>query len=95
MANIAEAKAFKDIINFILIDPNSLWVSSISLNKSAPILVDNYFDNIQKIATYLTILRQPLQIDTKKFNAFKKKPLNLKIQDNHFSCQNNKNVLIC
>ena len=73
MADIAKTKAEKDINDFILAELNSLRVSPISLDRPAPILINNYFDNFWKIVTYLTTLRQPLEINTKKFNAFKKK----------------------
>ena len=31
-------------------------------------------------------------MDTKEFNAFKKKAVKFKVQDNHFFCRNSKNV---
>ena len=91
-ADIAEAKAEKNIDDFILAELNSLWVSPISLDELAPILINHYFDDSQIIATYLTILRRPPEMDTKEFNAFKKKAVKFKVQDNHLFCRNNKNV---
>ena len=78
-ANIVKAKAKKDIDDFILAELNSLHVSPIFLNKSALILVNQYFNNFLKIATYLTTLCRPLKMDTKKFNAFKKKVVKFKV----------------
>ena len=56
-ANIAEAKAEKNINDFILAELNSLQISPIFLDKLAFILVNDYSDDSQKIATSLTILR--------------------------------------
>ena len=92
VADIAKAKAKKDIDNFILAELNSLWVSPISLNKPAPILVNNYFDNSQKIATHLTTLYRPPEMDTKEFNAFNSKAVKFKVQNNHLFRSNSKNV---
>ena len=90
--DIVEAEAEKDIDSFILVELNSLWVSLISLHDPTPILADKYLDDSQKIATYLTTLRRPPELDTKKFNAFKKKAVKFKVQDNHFFCRNSKNI---
>ena len=79
MANIAEAKAKKDLDNFIFAKLNSLWVSPIFLDKPAPILINHYFNNFRKIATYFTTLRQFPEIDTKKFNTFMKKAVKFKV----------------
>ena len=84
--NIAETKAEKDIDDFILAELNSLRVSPIFLDEPAPILVNHYSDYSQKIAIYLTILRRPPEMDTKKFNAFKKKAVKFKVQNNHLFC---------
>lgn len=94
MANIVKVKAKTDIDNFILAVLNGLRVLPISFNDPTPILVDNYLDCYRKIATYLTTLRQSPEIDIKEFNAFKKKGMKFKVQDNHLFCQNSKNVLI-
>ena len=91
-ADTAEAKAKKDIDDFILAELNSLRVSPISLDEPAPILVNHYSDDSQKIATYLTTLRRPPEMDTKEFNAFKKKAIKFKVQDNHLFRRNSKNV---
>ena len=56
-ADIAEAKAEKDIDDFILAELNSLRVLPISLDEPAPILINHYSDDSRKIATYLTTLR--------------------------------------
>ncbi len=95
VADIAEAKAEKDINDFILAELNSLRVSPISLDELVPILVNNYSGNSRKIATYLTILHQRPEMDTKEFNAFKKKTIKFKVQDNHLFCQDSKNVPMC
>lgn len=94
MANIVEAKIKKNIDNFILEELNSFQVSPISLDDLISILTDNYLDNSQRIATYLTILHQPPEMNTKEFNIFKKKTIKFKIQDNYLFCQNSKNVLM-
>ena len=91
-ADIAEAKAKKDIDDFILAELNSLRVSLISFNEPAPILVNHYFDDSQKIATYLTTLHQPPEMDTKEFNVFKKNAVKFKVQNNYLFRQNNKNM---
>ena len=49
-------------------------------------------DDSQKIATYLTKLRQAPELDTKEFNAFMKKAVKFKVQDNHLFHRNSKNV---
>ena len=54
-----------------------------------------YSHDSQKIATYFTTLYYPPEMDTKEFNAFKKKIVNFKIQNKHFFCHNSKNVPIC
>ena len=90
--NLAEAEAKTNIDNFILTELNSLWVSPISLDEQIPILADNYSDYSRKIATYLTTLRWPAEINSKKFNAFKKKALKFKVRDNLFFRWNSKNV---
>lgn len=80
------------MVNFILAELNSLRVSPISLDEPTPILVDGYSDHFQKIAAYLTTLRRPLEMDAKEFNAFKKKAVEFKVQDNYLFCRNSKNV---
>ena len=92
VADIVEVEAEKNIDDFILVELNSLRVSPIFLDEPAPILVNNYSDNSQKIATYLTILRQPPEMDTKEFNTFKKKAVKFKVQDNHLFRRNSKNM---
>ena len=92
MADIVEAKAKKDNDDFIFAELNSFWVSPISLDKLAPILVNYYSDDSRKIATYLTTLRRPPEMDTKEFNMFKKKTVKFKVQDNHLFHQNSKNM---
>lgn len=84
--DIAEAKAEKDIDDFIFVELNSLRILSIFLDDLTLSLVNNCSDNSQKIATYLTTLRRPLKMDTKKFNTFKKKTINSKVQDNQLFC---------
>lgn len=84
--DIAEAKAEKDIDDFIFIELNSLQILSIFLDDPTLSLVNNCSNNSQKIATYLTILRRPLKMDTKKFNTFKKKTINFKVQNNQLFC---------
>lgn len=64
----------------------------ISLDKPTSILANNYSDYLQKIATYLTTLRQLPGMDTKEFNAFKKKAVKFKIKENQLFCRNSKNV---
>ena len=86
VADIAEAKAKRSINDFILIELNSLQVSPILLDDQNPILANNYLDDSQKIATYLITFCQPLEIDIKEFNAFKKKAVKFKVQDNHLFC---------
>lgn len=83
MVNIIGAKAGKDINDFIILKLNSLQVLPISLEKLALILVDNYFDNSQNIAIYLTILCRPQKMDLKEFNIFKKQIIKFEIQDNY------------
>ena len=92
MANLTEAKTEEDIDDFILAELNSLQISSIPLDEPTHTLVDNYSDYSRKIATYLTNLRQPPEINTKEFNTFKKKTVKFKVQDNQFFCRNSKNV---
>ncbi len=87
IVNIVEAEAKKDIDDFILTELNSFKISPISLDELGPILVNNYSDNSQKIATYLIILRQSPEIDTKEFNAFKKRLLNAKFKTTTFSIE--------
>lgn len=94
-ANIAEAKTKTDINDFILTELNSLRVLPISLEESIPILADKYSDHSWKIATYLTTLRQPLEMTTKEFNAFKKNAIKFKVKDNHLFRRNSKNVPMC
>ena len=55
-------------------------------------MADKYSDDSRKIATYLTTLRRPPELDTKEFNAFKKKAVKFKVQDNHLFRRNSKNV---
>ena len=93
-ADIAEAETETDIDDFILAELNSLRVSSISLDEPTPILADKYSDNSWKLTTYLTMMRRPSEMTTKEFNAFKKKAIKFKVQDNHFFRRNNKNVPI-
>ena len=64
-ADIAEAKAKRDIDDFILAELKNLQVFPIWLDDPTPILADKYLDNSQKISTYLTTLRRPPEIDTK------------------------------
>ena len=90
--DLAEAEAVEDIDDFILAELNSLYVSPISLDESTPILADNYSDDSWKIATYLTTLRRPPEMNTKEFNAFKKKAVKFNVQDNHLFCRHSKNV---
>ncbi len=91
-ADVAEVEAEEDIDDFILAELNCLQVSPISLDKPTPILADNYSDYSWKIATYLTTLRQPPEMSTKEFNAFKKKAVKFKVQDNQLFRRNSKNV---
>ena len=91
-ADLAEAEAERDIDDFILTELNSLQVSPISLDKQIPILADGYLDYSWKIATYLTTLRRPAEMNSKEFNAFKKKALKFKVQDNLLFRRNSKNV---
>ena len=91
-ADMAEAETETEIDDFILAELNSLRVLPISLNERTPILADKYSENSRKIATYLTTIRRPLEITTKEFNAFKKKAIQFKFQDNHLFCRNSKNV---
>lgn len=91
-ADLAEAEAETDIDDFILTELNSLRVSPISLDEPTPILADNYSDNSWKIATYLTTLRRPPEMNAKEFNAFKKKAVKFEVQDNHLFRRNSKNV---
>ena len=91
-ADIAEAEDERDIDNFILVQLNCLRVSPISLDDPTRILADKYSNDSQKIATYLTTLHQPPDMDTKEFNLFKKKAVKFKIRDNHLLCPNWKNV---
>ena len=93
-ADLAEAEAEKDIDEFIFAELNNLRVSPISFDGPTSILADNYSDDSWKIATYLTTLRRPLEMNTKKFNAFKKKAEKFKVQDNHLFRQNSRNVLM-
>ena len=79
MADITKAEVEKDIDDFILAELNSLGVSPISLDDPTPILADKYLNNSRKIATYLTTLRRPPKLDTKIFNAFKKKAVKSKV----------------
>ena len=90
--NLAEAKSETDLDDFTLAELKSLRVSPISLDEPTPILADSYSDHSRKIATYLTTLRRPPEMDVKEFNAFKKKALKYKIQDNHLFRRNSKNV---
>lgn len=85
-----EAKV--DIDNFILVELNSLWISPIFLDKPVLIFANSYSDYFQKIAIYLTTLRQPVKINIKEFNSFKKKAFKFKIQDSLLFWGNNKNV---
>ena len=91
-ADIAEAEAEEDIDDFILAELNCLRVSPVSLDEPTPILADNYSDYSRKIATYLTTLHQSPGMDTKEFNAFKKKAVKFKVQDNQLFRRNSKNV---
>ena len=75
-ADKAKAEAKKDIDDFILAELNTFRVS---LYDPIPILADKYSDDSQKIATYLTTLRRPPEMDTKEFNAFKKKFVKFKV----------------
>lgn len=45
-----------------------------------------------KIDIYLVTLRQFLQINTKKLNTFKKKPIKFKVKNHHIFCPKFKNV---
>ena len=92
MVDLAEAEAKTDINDFILTELNSLRVSPISPDKAIPILANGYSDYSQKIATYLTTLRRPEEMNSKEFSAFKKKPLKFKVQDNLLFQRNSKNV---
>ena len=78
IADIVEAEVKKDIDDFILVKLNSLRASLILLDDSNPILTNNYLDNFWKITIYFITLRWPSKMDTKEFNAFKKKLLNSK-----------------
>ena len=78
--DIAEAGTEEDIDDFILAELNYLLVSPIFLDKQIPISADNYSDYSWKIATYLTTLRQPPEMNAKEFNSFKKKPSNLRFK---------------
>ena len=91
-ADMAEAETETEIDDFILVELNSLRVSPISLNEQTPILADKYSDNSRKIVTYLTKIRRAPEMTTKEFNAFKKKAIQFKVQDNHLFRQNSKNV---
>lgn len=86
MADLAEAKTKADIDDFILAEPNSFRVSPISLDEPTPILADSYSEDSRKIAIYLTSLRRPPDMNTKRFNAFKKKAIKF------IFCRNSKNV---
>ena len=55
-------------------------------------MANKYSDDSQKIATYLTTLRRPPELNTKKCNLLKKKGVKFKVQDNHLFCRNSKNV---
>ena len=90
--DLAEAENEGDIDDFILAELSSLRVSPISLDDPTPILVDNYSDDSWKIATYLTTLRRPAEMNAKEFIAFKKKAIKFKVQDNHLFRRNSKNV---
>ena len=91
-SDLAEAEAEEDIDDFILAELNSLRVSLISLDELTLFLADNYSDDSWKIATYLTTLRRPPEMNTREFNAFKKKAVKFKVQDNHLFHQNSRNV---
>ncbi len=90
----AEAETETDIDDFILAELNSLRVSPISSEKPTPILADKYSYNSWKIATYLTKTHRPTEMTTKEFNAFKKKAINFKVEDNHLFRRNCKNLLM-
>ena len=91
-ADLVEAEAEIDIDDFILAELNSLRVLPIFSDELAPIFADGYSDYSRKIATYFTTLRRPAEMNAKEFNAFKKKALKYKMQDNHLFRQNSKNV---
>ncbi len=77
--DLAEAEAEEEIDDFILTELNCLRVSPIFLDEPAPILTDNYSDYSRKIATYLTTLCRLPEMNTKEFNAFKKKTVKFKV----------------
>ena len=91
-ADLAEAEAEPDIDEFILAELNCLRVSPISVDEPIPILQEGYTELSRKIATYLTTLRRPADMTIKEFNAFKKRALKFKVQDNHLFRRNSKNV---
>lgn len=78
-ANIAETEAEEDIDDFILAELNYLRVSPIFLDKSTPILANNYSDYSKKIAIYLTTIYQTPKMNIKEFKAFKKKVVKFKV----------------
>ncbi len=90
--DFAEAEIEEDIDDFIFYELNNFRFSPISLDKPTPILADNYSDDSWKIVTYLTTLRRPPEMNAKEFNAFKKKTVKFKVQDNHLFCRNSKNL---
>lgn len=62
-ADKAKAKGEKNIDDFMLKKLNNFRIFPISLNNLTLSLADKYFNNSQKIATYLTKLCQLPKID--------------------------------
>ncbi len=90
--DLVEANVEEDINDFILAELNSLRVSPISLDEPTFIRANNYSDDSWKIATYLTTLRRPPEMNVKEFNAFKKKAMKFKVQNNYLFCRRCKNL---
>lgn len=87
MANIVEAEVRKVNNDFIFVELSYLQILSIFLYKPKFILANYYLDYSWKIAIYLITLCQFLGIQTKEFNAFMKKIVKFKVQDNQLFAQ--------
>lgn len=78
-ADWAEAEVQEDIDKFLLPELNNFRVSLITLYESILILDHNFLDKSWRIATYLTTLLQPPEINIREFYAFKKKAVKFQI----------------